>query len=53
MKRHGLTTMDDFKNQWAKERTERESHYLGTSKKAREERKWDIARAIDQLKQGE
>ena len=49
MKRHGLTTMDDFTNTWAKQAEERASYYQGTNKQWREETKRDIARAMDQL----
>ena len=48
MKRHNLTTLDDFSGVLERKKQERESHYTGTNKRWREETKRDIARAIDQ-----
>lgn len=47
MKRHGLTTADDFKETWARAQRERE-HYMQHGGSVRKE---DIRRAIDQVMQ--
>jgi hypothetical protein len=51
MKRAGVTTMDDFTDQWAKARKERDEFYTGTSKQHAAERREDIQRTIEQLSQ--
>ena len=51
MKRAGVTTIDDFKDHWARARKERDEFYTGTSEKLKRERREDIARTIEQLSQ--
>ena len=51
MKRAGVTTMDDFKDEWAQKRKERDEFYTGTSKQHSAERREDIQRTIAQLEQ--
>lgn len=51
MARAGVTTMDDFKDEWAKKRVERDEFYTGTSEKLKRERREDIQRTIEQLSQ--
>jgi hypothetical protein len=46
MKRNGLTTMDDFAGQWAKERKARDDYFTG---KRGSVNRQDIARAIEHL----
>ena len=45
MKRNGLTTVDDFKETWAKARAERDQFYTQGGPEIRS----DVARAIEQL----
>jgi hypothetical protein len=45
MKRHGLTTADDFTGEWARAKVKRESVYQGTHE--REARREAIAHAIE------
>ena len=45
MKRHGLTTMDDFKGHWDKKAKEREAFYTG--KHDREARREAVIRAME------
>lgn len=49
MKRHGLSTMDDYKQQWSKQREQRES-YL--TKGADPTRREDIVRALTERTRG-
>jgi hypothetical protein len=46
MKQHGLTTMDDYKNEWAKAAEKRAEYFTGKSGSVNRE---DVARAIHQL----
>ena len=45
MRRHGLTTADDFTNHWQDAAKKRAEFFEGRAD--REERKWDIARAME------
>jgi hypothetical protein len=45
MKRNGLTTMDDFKGEWANAEKKRQSAFQGVAP----ERKQQIAQAFDRL----
>jgi hypothetical protein len=47
MKRNGLTTVDDFKNTWKEKAKEREAFFTGTDRRESEQRKRDIAEAIN------
>ena len=48
MKRHGLTTMDDFTQTWKKEAGEREKRFAGHDPS----RKRDFAEAVEKLRSG-
>jgi hypothetical protein len=47
MRKHGLTTVDDFKGTWENARKERDNFYTGNWGKR--ERREDLARVIDGL----
>lgn len=47
MKKNGLTTVDDFKNEWKQKQKEREAFFTGSDKRESEQRKRDIADAIN------
>jgi hypothetical protein len=49
MKRHELTTIDDYTGTWQKAQSEREAFYKGEHQGVRRERKEDIARIIHTL----
>ena len=50
MRRHGLTTVDDYSNTWKEKQKEREAFYTGQHD--REGRRQDVARAIEALQKG-
>jgi hypothetical protein len=52
MKRHGLATMDDFKETWAKAREKREAFYTGNDREERRERKQQIIDVVNRLSRG-
>jgi len=47
MKRNNLTTVDDFKGAWREQAKEREAFFSGGDQREREQRKRDIADAIN------
>jgi len=47
MRRHGLTTMDDFKDTWKQKAKEREAFYKGTDQKRKAEIRQELSRVID------
>jgi len=47
MKRNNLTTTDDFTNTWKQKQAEREAFFTGSDKRESEQRKRDIADAIN------
>lgn len=49
MKRHGLTTMDDFKGTWDRAAQKRAAFYEGRDPDIRRERRDDLGRAISKL----
>jgi hypothetical protein len=47
MKRNNLTTVDDFSNTWKQKQAEREAFFTGSDRRESEQRKRDIADAIN------
>jgi hypothetical protein len=50
MRRHGLTTMDDFTNTWERKRAEREAFYTPGAGHDREARREAVARALEKAR---
>jgi hypothetical protein len=53
MRRHGLTTMDDFKGTWSESRKRREAFYQGRDPEVRKQIRQDVIRAIEQPRRGD